>query len=143
VAANILCSVRPKLANVQTWTSSPRLSRHSTKHVARGQARIAQWARTPSNCPNDCANVLLPVRDACSDYLKDSGALFKTLIDSTVHQCASLPPSPAPEPVPGPAMSCEEEMVVLAAPMQSVCCARRRPAMGPMGRHPPSAWWGL
>ena len=41
----------------------------------------------PKTCTGDCANVLLPTRAACSDFLKGPGAMFKELIDDAAAAC--------------------------------------------------------
>ena len=115
VAANILCSVRPVLGQCTNFAEFTAMS-VSLNEACCEAAGTECTMGIPSSCPGACATVLLPMRDACGDFLKGSGAMFKTSIDSAAEKCAPPPPPPPPP--------CTNfaEFTAISAPLNEACC---------------------
>ena len=86
----ILCSVRPVLGQCTDFNEFTVMTAPLNEACCEGAGTDCSMG-IPSTCPGDCATVLLPMRTACGDFLKDDGAMFKDLIDKAVAQCAATP----------------------------------------------------
>jgi hypothetical protein len=45
----------------------------------------------PNACSDNCAEILLPLRATCAEFLKGDGAVFKQTIDDAADKCPAVP----------------------------------------------------